>query len=156
MQLSTKTAEYDELLKAKTDDDAMHQEAVAVLKQQLAEFSESAATFEETVATYKNRICEAEENKASLQEQLSVLGKEGLPQPDGKELASVIQLEVAQQEKNALKQQLKDAETKYQALEEEKIELVGEVTRAKESYETTQQEKESLDQQLQHAGMRVD
>ncbi|KAK1734375.1 hypothetical protein QTG54_014882 [Skeletonema marinoi] len=156
MQLSTKTAEYDELLKSKTDDDAMHQEAVAVLKQQLAEFSESAATFEETVATYKNRICEAEEKNASLQEQLSVLEEESLPQPDGKELASVIQLEVAQQEKNALKQQLKDAETKYQALEEEKIELVGEVTRAKESNETTQQEKESLDQQLQHAGMRVD
>jgi len=156
MQLSTKTAEYDELLKSKTDDDAIHQEAVTVLKQQLAEFSKSAATFEETVATYKNRICEAEEKNASLQEQLGVLEEESLPQPDEKQLALVIQLEVAQQEKNALKQQLQDADIKYQALEEEKIELVGEVTRAKDSYETAQQEKELMDQQLQHAGMRVD
>eukprot|EP00986_Skeletonema_menzelii_P001146 scaffold306_cov142-Skeletonema_menzelii.AAC.12 len=156
IQLSAKTTECDELQKAKVDDEVIHQEAVQILKQQMAEFSESAATFEETVATYKNRLGKTEMTNASLHEQLRVLKDETLPKPDENQLASDITLDVELQESDYLKQQLQDATTRYQALEAEKINLVDEVTRAKESSVTTQQEKELLNQQLEDAGMRID
>jgi chromosome segregation ATPase len=118
MQLSSKTIEYEELLKAKTSDAAMHQEAVAALKQQLSEFNES--------------------DVSSSDEKEPII------------------LEVAQQEKDALKQQLQDAETKCETLQAEKTKLVGEVTRAKESSKMMQKETEVLNQQLQHAETRVE
>ena len=179
-QLSFKSIEYDKLLKSKEGDDVMHQEAVAVLKQQLVDFSDSATKFEETVANYKNLLGEAEEKNGILQEQIRALEESSLARDNEKQLASAITLEIAQQERDVFKQQLEAAETKCESLEVQKAELVdevsrleaaetkceslevqkaelvNEVSRAKRSSGNLRKEKEMLSDQLEHAETRVE
>jgi chromosome segregation ATPase len=123
MQLSTKTIEYDDLLKAKTNDDKMNQEVVKDLKEQLSVLTQSTAAYEETVANYKNLIGEAKDENDSLKKKLDAVKEEYVTQSDGKELASTIAAEVAQKEKEALMKQLQEAQILCQVLEAENAEL---------------------------------
>jgi predicted nucleic acid-binding Zn-ribbon protein len=123
MQLSTKTIEYDDLLKAKTNEDKIHQEAVKDLKEQLSVLTQSTAAYEETIANYKNLIGEAKDENDSLKKKLDALKEESMAQSDGKELSSAIAAEVAQKEKEALMKQLQEAQILCQVLEAENAEL---------------------------------
>jgi chromosome segregation ATPase len=151
--LSTSSLPEDKYTKALSEACEKLELAMFSIKMQL---SSKTIAYDELLKAKTTGDATHQEALGDLKKQLSEFSEAAVSSCNEKQLAKSIMLEVAQQEKDALKQQLQAAETMCEALEAEKAKLVGEVSQSKESSETMQQEKEILSQQLQHAETRVD